>query len=549
MRLIGDAAVAVFFAYDKDRARRADLPDLSLAAGGEAWDRLQQRAVSLEGGEHPVRPFHWEIEFPEVFARDNPGFDAIVGNPPFAGKNTTIAGNREHYLEWLQHLHTGAHGNADLVAHFFRRAFGMIRDGGSFGLIATNTIGQGDTRETGLCAIIASGGAITHAVKRLKWPGEAAVVVSVVHLVKGEAEWPTLDDRPVRRVSAYLVEGDLDESPPVLSENAEISFKGSELHGVGFMFDDDGAEKAICEPLSKAEEVIAVRPSSAERIKPFFSGEDFNNSVTFESSRLVFDLGDLELDEARDRFPELLAIAEQWVKPIREKDNRPARKERWWRFGERASGLYSAIRSKEQVLCTLFTSPHMNFALIDGDRIFANAMVVTTLDSCASFASLQSRAHEVWARFFSSSMKDDLRYAPSDCFETFPLPPGYDSAPALEAAGEAYHAHRAAMMVTTNKGMTKTYNRFHDPHDKAADIVTLRRLHAAMDDAVLRAYGWDDLAGRAAGGDAPRFLTEDDEDDHKYQKRLFWPAPFRDELLARLLKLNEERAAAEKAGN
>ena len=94
-------------------------------------------------------------------------------------------------------------------------------------------------------------------------------------------------------------------------------------------------------------------------------------------------------------------------------------------------------------------------------------------------------------------MKDDMRYTPSDCFENFPLPPGYDSAPALQAAGEAYLTHRAAMMIATDKGMTKTYNRFHDPHDRTGDILELRRLHAAMDDAVLRAYGWDDLAERA----------------------------------------------------
>ena len=34
----------------------------------------------------PLPPFHWEIEFPEVFARENPGFDAFVGNPPFHGQ-------------------------------------------------------------------------------------------------------------------------------------------------------------------------------------------------------------------------------------------------------------------------------------------------------------------------------------------------------------------------------------------------------------------------------------------------------------------------------
>ena len=45
-------------------------------------------ASLLERRSHPVHPFHWEIEFPEVFDRKNPGFDALVGNPPFAGKNT-----------------------------------------------------------------------------------------------------------------------------------------------------------------------------------------------------------------------------------------------------------------------------------------------------------------------------------------------------------------------------------------------------------------------------------------------------------------------------
>ena len=109
-------------------------------------EKLRQMVESLRTGAHPVLPFHWPLEFPEVFDRDNGGFDAIVGNPPFAGKNSVINGNRDGYPDWLKTLHAGAHGNADLVAHFFRRAFGLLRDGGCFGLLATNTIRQGDTR-------------------------------------------------------------------------------------------------------------------------------------------------------------------------------------------------------------------------------------------------------------------------------------------------------------------------------------------------------------------------------------------------------------------
>lgn len=162
-----------------------------------------------------------------------------------------------------------------------------------------------------------------------------------------------------------------------------------------------------------------------------------------------------------------------------------------------------------------------------------------TFSTDAPFAVLQSRVHELWARVFASSMKDDLRYTPSDCFETFPFPADFETDPALEAAGRAYHDHRAALMIARNEGLIKTYNRFHDPSENSADIITLRNLHAAMDRAVLAAYGWHDLIQTAQA----EFLTETTEDDPKYRNRYFWPAPVRDDILTRLLALNATRAA------
>ena len=175
--------------------------------------------------------------------------------------------------------------------------------------------------------------------------------------------------------------------------------------------------------------------------------------------------------------------------------------------------------------------------------IFAHTLALFAYPNLAPFAVLQSRVHEIWARFFSSSMKDDLRYAPSDCFETFPFPPGYETDPALEAAGQTYHDHRAALMVAANEGMTKTYNRFHKSDERSEPIRRLRELHDEMDRAVLRAYGWHDLADELR----PEFLTEETEDDHTYQSRYFWPAEARDLVLARLLALNAERHAEEVA--
>ena len=152
----------------------------------------------------------------------------------------------------------------------------------------------------------------------------------------------------------------------------------------------------------------------------------------------------------------------------------------------------------------------------------------------------------MWSREFGTTFRsvDALTYNPTQVFRTFPFPDeSVNIIATATATATAYHDHRAALMIARNQGLTKTYNRFHDPAETAPDIKRLRDLHHAMDVAVVRAYGWDDLAATAA----PEFLTEATEQDHRYQDRLFWPAPFRDEVLARLLALNAERAAEERA--
>ena len=151
VRLLGDLALAAFFEGSKPKQREdlrrqfADAVQRGEMHGYQGW--LEE----LRRKEPPLAPFHWEIEFPEVFDRENPGFDSVVGNPPFAGKNTVAAANVAGYPDWLKQVHEESHGNADLVAHFFRRAFGLLRTGGTSGLIATNTIAQG-TRGRRACA-------------------------------------------------------------------------------------------------------------------------------------------------------------------------------------------------------------------------------------------------------------------------------------------------------------------------------------------------------------------------------------------------------------
>ena len=148
------------------------------------------------------------------------------------------------------------------------------------------------------------------------------------------------------------------------------------------------------------------------------------------------------------------------------------------------------------------------------------------------FTLMQSNIHEAWARGYSSTLRTDMQYTPSDCFETFPFP---DNLVGLDAIGQRYHDHRRQIMLSRKEGLTKTYNRFHDPDETSADIQKLRQLHVEMDQAVAAAYGWADL-------DLGHGFHQT-----KQGLRYTISEPARREVLGRLLKLNHERYAEEVA--
>lgn len=563
VRFAGDLVIAAFFGADKDKARQA-LRDQYLGhladylKTGDITKRPTAAVAALRSGEFPVTPFHWEIEYPEVFRRDNPGFDAFVGNPPFAGHVTVAEGNAPAFTEYLRATFPETGGKCDVVAFFFRRAFDYLREQGSLGLIATKTIGQGDTRESGLRWICTRGGTIYAAQKRYKWPGQAAVIVSVVWLTRGAASGPfDLDGRDVSLITAYLFHAGGNESPCRFRSNAGKSFQGSVIRSMGFTFDDTDT-KGIASSLSEMRDIVDEDPRNADLIFPYIGGEEVNNSPTISHHRYVINFGEMGETEAR-RWPRLFQIAENRVLPDRKRSEAKSTSgrilEKYWQYGHTAKSLYDAIRGFKQVLAVnCGATPHMAFCFLPGNMVFANTLDVFPFDNKAAFSLLQSQVHESWARFFSSSMKDDLRYTPSDCFETFPFPAGWETSAVLEAAGQAYYEYRAALMVKNNEGLTKTYNRFHDPDERSPEILKLRDLHAAMDRAVLDAYGWTDLPTDC------EFLLdyEDDAEEadttglgeakprkRKKPWRYRWPDPIRDEVLARLLDLNAQRAEEE----
>jgi hypothetical protein len=545
VRLFGDLLVTAFFDGEAATGREEQRRKYAGAiVSGEA-ERYRGLVAERRRGDPPLAPFHWEIEFPEVFTRQNPGFDCFLGNPPFMGGSKISSTLGARYLEWILALHDEAHGNGDLVAHFFRRAFGLVRQGGTFGLIATNTIRQGDTRTSGLTWICKHGGVIFAARTRVKWPGLAAVVVSLVHVMKGTADGPVrLDNRRVDRITAFLFHRGPDENPTDLASNHNQSFTGAKIYGQGFTFDDTDT-KGNATPLGEMQRLIAENPKNREVIAPYIGGQEVNATPLQAYHRYVINFGARTEAECRSQWPALMAIVEEKVKPERLRDNREAYRRYWWQYGEKRVELWRAIAGLHRVLVTnCGGASHLAFAFQPSDRVFAQTLAVFPLPSYASFCALQSRPHEVWTRFFGSSMKDDLRYTPSDCFVTFPFPEKWERDSSLEAAGKACYDSRAALMVRNNEGLTKTYNRFHDPDERDGDIERLRELHAAMDRAVLETYGWGDIPTTC------EYLLDFEIDEEVWggKKKPYhyrWPDEVRDEVLARLLELNAERAKEE----
>jgi hypothetical protein len=472
------------------------------------------------------------------------------------------SGNAPAFTDYLRESFSETGGKCDMVAFFFRKTFELLRIEGTSGLVATNTIGQGDTRSSGLRWICTHGGSIFNASRRCKWPGEAAVLVSLVHLKKGEPiSQIFLDGKKVEQISAYLFHAGGHETPIVLKSNSNMGFQGPIPRGMGFTFDDND-KSGTATPITEMLRLIEKNAANKERIFPYLGGEEINESPTHQHNRYVINFEDIPESDAR-KWPDLFEILKSKVLPERQQSTAKSVDKKlidnFWQFGYFAKSLQLATSNLERVLVHAFTSQYVAFAFVSRDVIVSGPHNVFAFESHHPFCILQSRAHEIWVRFFASSLEDRIRYARTDCFETFPFPPDWETNPALEVAGREYYEYRAALMVRNDEGLTKTYNRFHDPEEtekNSPDIHQLRTLHAAMDRAVLAAYGWTDIPTTCEflldyeededSEDAPEATGKKKGKKKKKPYRYRWPDEIRDEVLARLLALNAERAEQER---
>ncbi len=197
--------------------------------------------------------------------------------------------------------------------------------------------------------------------------------------------------------------------------------------------------------------------------------------------------------------------------------------------------MRKAITGLERVLVITRVSKVVMPVMVPTGQVFSDSLTVFATDDTGILALLSSAPHYWWAISRGSTMKGDLRYAPTDVFETLARP---EVSAEMRDLGGRLDISRRKLMLARKAGLTSTYNLVHDQSCMDADIAELRGIHRAIDEAVVRGYGWDDLL--AAGLDHGFHAT-------RQGVRYTIGEAVRREILDRLLELNQQRYAAEVA--
>ncbi|MFS4091478.1 Eco57I restriction-modification methylase domain-containing protein [Streptomyces sp. AF1A] len=466
-----------------------------------------------------VRPLHWPLEFPEVMGVGGAaGFDAVVGNPPFVGGQKLTGALGQDYREYLvNRIGGGKRGSADLCSYFLLRNLSLAPSSRT-GIIATNTIAQGDTREVGLDQATAKEWAVYRAVKSQPWSGTAAVIVSLLWLARklGKSETPVLDGNEVRGITPGLDPASrVSGTPYRLVANEAQSFQGSNVLGKGFVLLPEQARK-----------LIAKDPRNTEVLFPYLIGKDLNQEPGAKASRWVINFHDWSQERAAE-YTDVFEIVEREVKPVRlQVTHSKHARENWWQYERSRPELYSAIADMKQVIVIALVSSTVMPLRVPANQVLAHKLCAFTTDSAAQLAILSSSFHTSWAWKYSATMKADLNYSPSDVYETFPRP---NDTSQLIAAGEALEGSQRTVMSARNIGLTPTYKLVHAETETAPDIDEIRQAHVAVDHAVADAYGWTDLDLKHGFHTTPQGVR-------------FTIAPdVQTEILDRLLELNHAR--------
>ena len=392
---------------------------------GEGREGGQPAAApgATASGPHPNPPPAGEGATAAPREADWPRADVVVGNPPFLGDKWMRSELGDAYTDALRATYAGqVPGGADFVTYWFHKAGQAMRTQTlqRAGLVATNSIRQRKNRQ--VLAQASAQAPIFAAWSDLPWVNEgAAVRVSLVCWGAPSDTPALLDGAPVQSIHPDLtgqaigtVSFDLTQAQP-LPENAQASYFGLCLAGP---FKVPAATAA--EWLRKPN--VHGRPNS-DVLKPIFNGRDVTDRW---SGQWVVDFGARMSEQDAALYEAPFQYVQQHVLPVRASNKRAARAKYWWRHGEARPGLRDKWEGLSHYIATVETAKHRVFVRMPMAHAPEHSLIVIPRSDDVTFGVLSSRMHVLWAvaRGGRMGLGNDPRYNSLAAFAPFPFPPG-----------------------------------------------------------------------------------------------------------------------------
>ena len=350
-----------------------------------------------------------------------PKADAVIGNPPFVGGSKKRRELGDETFEALAKIYEErVPPGADLVCYWFDKAHQQMKRGELVraGLVSTNSIRGGANREV-LDAIVEEG-AIYDAWSDEPWVNDGAAVRVSLVCFSVDAIEPTsslLDGEPTSRIAADLTAksaGDM-TGASALEPNGNTSFQGASKKAK-FEIPDALARSWLSQPNPNGR-------SNADVLKPWANGFELSRRP---QQQWIIDFG-IDLTEQESALYEApFRYLTQHVRSEREKNKREAYRKYWWRFAEPRPGLRRALRPLTRFIATIAHSKYRFFVWLPITTSPDQALITVARADDTTFGILHSRFHEIWSLRMCTwlGVGNDPRYTPTTCFETFPFPAG-----------------------------------------------------------------------------------------------------------------------------
>lgn len=516
-------------------SRLAALSDLAMQGNTDARESLLTKATSqLSMGTPDGRkrlPFHWPLEYPEVFLKENGGFDAIVGNPPFLGNRFWKGVYGERFQWQCEVLLRDAPGKIDLCIVFHRRAADLLRESGGSGLLATTNIAEGSAINVGL-GVLVEDGDIYFSRKGVRWPGKASVFVAIVCFHKGKWQGDKdADGQSCARIGPRLTPEEFETWQPQKLKSAPFSFEGvHNSRGLAFVLTEDAPwfQRLYNEPNSL--------------LRPYVTGSDITGSALTRIERWALDIGVRTLGDIRAQWPLAYEFLNEVVKPTRTPEALKSYKglsDRWWQFWNHRAPLLKRLRRNSYCIAYSKHTKHTIGMLAPTDWIYINSVLLLPVERGDEYSISLSSLFRKWLETYSSRhLSNVFRLSITQSVAKYPLPQTSVSDSGVNAAAR-FNDIAVNYSKSHGCGLTEIMNAVNSPTEMDSTIQVLRDLLQQIDHEVASAYGWDNL-------DLAYDFHASDNNEGTDRDWRWAPSPeIKTEILHRLRELNRLRCMEE----